>query len=158
MHGRGLLGTGSINQNGYAGSIAPSSKELRKTILFITHDLDEALKIADHLYFKRRCDRSARRSSGVIVEPRDPYVAAFVRDINRARVLRVRTLMEPLQDHSHLFVAGEIQQEETLESMISMAAGDASKSFLVKKDEDTVGIVKMERVIQALVAPKGAES
>ena len=94
---------------------------------------------------------------GVIVEPRDPYVAAFVRDINRARVLRVRTLMEPLQDHSHLFVAGEIQQEETLESMISMAAGDASKSFLVKKDEDTVGIVKMERVIQALVAPKGAE-
>ena len=39
-----------------------------------------------------------------------------------------------------------------------MAAGDASKSFLVKKDEDTVGIVKMERVIQALVAPKGAES
>ena len=134
-------------------------KELRKTILFITHDLDEALKIADHLVIlKEGVIVQQGDPQGVIVEPRDPYVAAFVRDINRARVLRVRTLMEPIQDHSHLFVAGEIQQEETLESMISMAAGDASKSFLVKKDEDTVGIVKMERVIQALVAPKGAES
>ena len=42
--------------------------------------------------------------------------------------------------------------------MISMAAGDASKSLLVKKDGDTVGIVKMNKVIQALVAPEEPES
>jgi glycine betaine/proline transport system ATP-binding protein len=130
-------------------------KELRKTILFITHDLDEAVKIADHLVIlKEGAIVQQGDPQEVIVDPCDPYVATFVRDINRARVLRVRTVMEPLQDHSPLFVAGEIQQEETLESMISLAAGDASKSFLVKKDEDTVGIVKMKKVIQALVAPK----
>ena len=131
-------------------------KELRKTIIFITHDLDEALKIADHLVIlKEGVIVQQGDPQRVIVEPRDPYVVDFVRDINRARVLRVRTLMEPLQDHTHLFVAGEIQQEETLESMISMAAGDASKSFLVKKDGDTVGIVKMKGYSGSSSAERG---
>ena len=134
-------------------------KELRKTILFITHDLDEALKIADHLVIlKDGMIIQQGDPQRVIVEPRDPYVADFVRDINRARVLRVRTVMEPLRDYSHLFIAGEIQQEDTLESIISKAAGDVSKVYLVKRDGDTVGIVRMKTVVQALVPTEEAES
>jgi len=133
-------------------------KELRKTIFFITHDLDEALKIADHLVIlKDGAIVQQGDPQRVIVEPRSPYVADFVRAINRARVLRVRTVMEPLRAYSHLFIAGEIDQEDTLESMISMAAGDVSKVYLVKRDGDTVGIVRMKTVVQALVQVKEAE-
>ena len=134
-------------------------KELRKTIFFITHDLDEALKIADHLVIlKDGAIVQQGDPQRVIVEPRSPYVADFVRAINRARVLRVRTVMEPLRAYSHLFIAGEIDQEDTLESMISMAAGDVSKVYLVKRDGDTVGIVRMKTVVQALVPTKEAEA
>lgn len=133
-------------------------KELRKTIFFITHDLDEALKIADHLVIlKDGAIVQQGDPQRVIVEPRSPYVADFVRAINRARVLRVRTVMEPLRAYSHLFIAGEIDQEDTLESMISMAAGDVSKVYLVKRGGDTVGIVRMKTVVQALVPVKEAE-
>ena len=65
-------------------------KELHKTIVFITHDLDEALKIADHLVI---LNDGAVVQQGepqqILMNPADPYIEDFVSDINRARVLRV---------------------------------------------------------------------
>ncbi|MGY9002589.1 MAG: hypothetical protein ACKVIF_05300 [Rhodospirillales bacterium] len=63
------------------------------------YEAAEALKIADHLVIlKDGMIIQQGDPQRVIVEPRDPYVTDFVRDINRARVLRVRTVMEPLRD------------------------------------------------------------
>ena len=62
------------------------------------------------------------------------------------------------KDASPLLAAGEVEQEETLESMLSRAEGDVSKAYLVKRDGNTVGIVKMKTLVQALVAAKGPEA
>ncbi|MEC8530932.1 MAG: ATP-binding cassette domain-containing protein [Pseudomonadota bacterium] len=133
-------------------------KGLRKTIVFITHDLDEALKLADHLVILK--DGKIVQQGDpqrVLIEPEDHYVFDFVSDTNRARVLRVRTIMEPISSTSHMFIEGEIDQEETLETMIKLSGGDISKNYLVKNGVDSVGIAKMERLLEALVPVKKNE-
>ena len=133
-------------------------KGLRKTIVFITHDLDEALKLADHLVILN--DGKIVQQGDpqrVLIEPEDRYVFDFVSDINRARVLRVRTIMEPISSSSHMFTEGEIDQEETLETMIKLSGGEISKNYLVKNGVDSVGIAKMERLLEALVPVKKNE-
>ena len=133
-------------------------KGLRKTIVFITHDLDEALKLADYLVILK--DGKIVQQGDpqrVLIEPEDRYVFDFVSDTNRARVLRVRTIMEPISSSSHMFIEGEIDQEETLETMIKLSGGDISKNYLVKNGVDSVGIAKMERLLEALVPVKKNE-
>ncbi|TIT70214.1 MAG: ATP-binding cassette domain-containing protein, partial [Mesorhizobium sp.] len=64
-------------------------EELSKTIVFITHDLDEALKIADYLVIlKDGVVVQQGEPQSIILNPADAYIEKFVNDINRARVLR----------------------------------------------------------------------
>jgi glycine betaine/proline transport system ATP-binding protein len=127
-------------------------KELRKTIVFITHDLDEALKIADHLVILKD-GRVIQQDEPqkILLEPNDPYVVDFISDINRARVLRVRTVMESAGTIDDVNIAGEINQEENLESVIAMAQGDTRKTYRVKDGNREVGILRMEALIKSLV-------
>ncbi|GAB5375603.1 MAG: glycine betaine/L-proline ABC transporter ATP-binding protein [Acuticoccus sp.] len=70
--------------------------ELGKTIVFITHDLDEALRIGDHIAILKDGRLSqVGTPPEILLNPADDYVAEFVRDVNRARVLTVDTVMKP---------------------------------------------------------------
>lgn len=60
-------------------------KDLQKTVLFITHDLDEALRIGDRIAILKDGEISQVGTPDEILEnPADDYVAAFVRDVRRA--------------------------------------------------------------------------
>ncbi|RAI03310.1 glycine betaine/L-proline ABC transporter ATP-binding protein [Acuticoccus sediminis] len=70
--------------------------ELGKTIVFITHDLDEALRIGDHIAILKDGRLSqVGTPPEILLRPADDYVTDFVRDVNRARVLTVETVMKP---------------------------------------------------------------
>jgi glycine betaine/proline transport system ATP-binding protein len=70
--------------------------ELHKTIVFITHDLDEALKLGDKIAILKDGRLSqVGNPKDILLNPADDYVAAFVRDVNRARVLTVDVVMRP---------------------------------------------------------------
>ena len=68
--------------------------EIKKTILFITHDLDEALRLGDHIGILNH-GRLVQVGSpiDIIMKPADDYVAAFVKDVNRARVIKAKIIM-----------------------------------------------------------------
>ena len=84
-------------------------EELQKTIVFITHDLDEALKLADHLVILKDGEVVQQGDpQEILLNPGDPYIVDFISDINRARVLRVRSVMERTQTPPET-AAGEIQ-------------------------------------------------
>ena len=70
--------------------------ELKKTILFITHDLDEALRLGDHIGILNH-GRLVQIGSpiDIIMKPADDYVAAFVKDVNRAKVIKAKIIMIP---------------------------------------------------------------
>ncbi|MEE2698784.1 MAG: glycine betaine/L-proline ABC transporter ATP-binding protein [Pseudomonadota bacterium] len=70
--------------------------KLQKTIIFITHDLDEALRLGDRIAILKDGELSqVGRPEEILLEPADDYVEAFVRDVNRARVLSVDVVMQP---------------------------------------------------------------
>ena len=132
--------------------------ELHKTIVFITHDLDEALKLADHLVIlKDGFIVQQGEPQHILLNPNDPYIEDFVSDINRARVLRVRSIMTPIEDSVPTDAHGEVDYNDTLESMIAHSGGDTSHSYIVVKDGAPVGVLDMSNLVKALV-PRAASS
>ena len=135
-------------------------KELHKTIVFISHDLDEALKLADHLVIlKDGLVVQQDEPQHILLNPNDPYIEDFVSDINRARVLRVRSIMTPLDDGKVPKDAhGEVEVSDTLESMITRSGGDTSHAYVVKDGEKTVGTLDMTELVRALVPRVASEA
>ena len=104
--------------------------ELHKTIIFITHDLDEALKIGDRIAILR--DGSMIQDSGpqnIIMNPEDDYVSDFIKDINRARVIQAKSIMSPTNTKSSGPV---ISDKMVLEDILQIMSDAPSKPVTVK--------------------------
>ncbi len=68
--------------------------DLKKTILFITHDLDESLRLGDHIGILNAGKLvQVGTPIDIIMNPADEYVAAFVKDVNRAKVIKAKIIM-----------------------------------------------------------------
>ena len=130
-------------------------KELQKTIIFITHDLDEALKLADHLVIlKDGAVVQQGEPQGILLNPCDPYIEDFVSDINRARVLRVRSVMSSVSDAD---ITGEVDADKSLEDLITLSDGDTNHIYRVTDNGETVGQIDMKDLVRALV-PRASSS
>lgn len=71
-------------------------EKLHKTIVFITHDLDEALRLGDRIAILKDGELVQQGTpDDILLNPADDYVEAFVKDVNRARALTVETVMNP---------------------------------------------------------------
>lgn len=71
-------------------------EKLHKTIVFITHDLDEALRLGDRIAILKDGELVQQGTPDeILLHPADDYVEAFVKDVNRARALTVETVMNP---------------------------------------------------------------
>ncbi|MCU4652649.1 betaine/proline/choline family ABC transporter ATP-binding protein [Roseibacterium sp. SDUM158016] len=124
-------------------------RELHKTIVFITHDLDEALKLADHLVILN--DGAVVQQGDpqhILLNPADPYIEDFVSDINRARVLRVRSIATPVQAARF---DGEVEADANLESLIATSDGDTARIYRVRDNGEIIGQVDMKDLVKALV-------
>ncbi|PXX93418.1 glycine/betaine ABC transporter [Marinobacter vulgaris] len=131
--------------------------ELQKTVVFITHDLDESLKLADHLVILKEGHIVQQgEPQEILMNPNDSYITDFISDINRARVLRVRSIMEKTKAAPEE-CAGDISERDNLESVIARSNGDTSLTYRVVRKGNQVGILKMEELVKALVPLDASE-
>lgn len=125
--------------------------ELQKTIVFITHDLDEALELADSIAILR--DGVIVQSGDpqeILTRPADDYVAAFTRDVNRARSVRIRSIMEPVEGAIEgPFIYSEATIEEALPAL---AAAPGGRCGVEDADGALIGAARLHTAIAALGA------
>ncbi|OKH89723.1 glycine betaine/L-proline ABC transporter ATP-binding protein [Thalassospira sp. TSL5-1] len=130
--------------------------ELHKTIVFITHDLDEALKLGDRIaILKDGALIQVGRPEEIVMKPADDYVRAFTRDINRSRVLRAKTLMMPIDDNTPQAESGnwpEIAADMRLEDILPIAIACPAGMNVVNHKQQRIGTLSKDQVIAALAA------
>jgi glycine betaine/proline transport system ATP-binding protein len=82
-------------RSGMQDQLIELQKSLGKTILFITHDFDEALKIGDRIaVLKDGAVQQEGKPEEIVLRPANEHIEEFVRDVNKARAIHVRTIME----------------------------------------------------------------
>ena len=129
--------------------------KLKKTIVFITHDLDESLKLGDHIGILNG-GRLVQigRPEDIIMNPADDYVKAFVKDVNRSKVLRAKTVMTKVDEFdakninpSNIY---SIEENVVIEDIIPKVLKDRSTINVVDNQGDTMGYITANELSDAL--------
>jgi glycine betaine/proline transport system ATP-binding protein len=124
-------------------------RDVQKTMIFITHDLMEALKLGDRIaIMKDGHFVQVGTPEDVVARPADDYVADFTRDVPRAHVLTARSIMRPTNGAS---ADGPVVAPTTLvQDLIPMVAGGDRVIRVVDGDE-LLGVVDRAAVMGALI-------
>ncbi len=123
--------------------------EVGKTMVFITHDLAEALKLGDHVVIMRAgAIVQAGSPEELVAAPADDYVADFVRDVPKSHVLTLRWIMRaPRPDDP---VDGpELPPDTVIRSAIHAAVG-SDRPIRVVEDERLLGVVDRVQILSAV--------
>ena len=127
-------------------------KEIRKTIVFITHDLDEALRLGDRIAILRDGEIIQQGTSqDIVLRPADAYIESFVREVNRGRVIRADGAMValPQSDTPSAVVAADATLEDAARLMVERGT---NRLTVVDHSERPLGMLSMEAVLSAMTA------
>ena len=129
--------------------------KLKKTIVFITHDLDESLKLGDHIGILNGGRLvQVGRPEDIILNPADDYVKAFVKDVNRSKVLRARTIMTKIDkfDKSSINPSSiyKYDGDTVLEELVPKVLKDRCTIEVIDKSETTIGYISADELSEAL--------
>ncbi len=125
-------------------------RDLKKTMIFITHDLAEALKLGDRIaIMKDGRFVQVGTPEEVVAQPADDYVADFTRDVPRAHVLTARAIMR-----TAVGVEGRegatVAPATVVQELLPMVAAD-DRTIGVVEGDDLLGVVDRGAIIDALV-------
>ncbi|MFQ5772972.1 MAG: glycine betaine/L-proline ABC transporter ATP-binding protein [Kiloniellaceae bacterium] len=132
---------------------------LHKTIVFITHDFDEAIRLADRIAIMQDGEIiQVGTPEDLVIKPATDYVAEFTRDVARAKVLTARSVMTaPNRRLANGLgdVAGQVPADARIEALASRVV-NAGKPFAVLDEHGhAVGLLTREAVLDVLVGPSG---
>ena len=132
-------------------------QELKKTVVFITHDLDEALRLGDHIAILKDGEMVQQGDGqSIILSPANEYVSDFVRDVNRGRVLQATTVMEPVMTAPESM---SVLETDTLETIArDMTDANETSAHVVDEDGKQVGSIGIETLVAAMVTPAAQDS
>src|SRR3954449_8150142 len=123
--------------------------ETGKTMVFITHDLPEALRLGDRIAIMRNGQIvQLGTPEDLVGSPADDYVSNFVRDIPRSHVLTLRWIMRPFEDGDDLG-GPRVPVTTTVSEVVPMLAG-REHPILAMSGDEIVGVVDREAVLRAI--------
>ena len=126
-------------------------KELGKTVVFITHDLDEALRLGDGIVILR--DGSIVQqgnSQDILLRPADDYIERFVKDVNRGRYIKVDGVMTPATG-SESGTTPRLLSGTTLEVAVKeLSHAGASEAVITDANGKPLGVATLQSIMDAL--------
>lgn len=132
--------------------------ELKKTIVFITHDLDEALRLGDQIAILRDgAIIQTGDSQDILLNPADDYIRRFVKDVNRGRFIKVDSIMaQPSVDTDRRGM--QIGLGTTLEEAArEMSHSSSDAAVVVDASGKPEGLITLRQITTALSDTKGEQ-
>jgi len=123
---------------------------LHKTIIFITHDFDEAIKLADRIaIMKDGLIIQVGTPEQLVINPATNYVKEFTNDILRSKVLTASSIMEKISNKTNNYI--KINEKSVVESFAADLIDNNKNALVVNDENKEVGIITKEKVIDILI-------
>ena len=133
------------------------SKQMKKTTVFITHDLDEAVRVGHRIAIMR--DGAVVQigtPEEIVVNPADEYVADFVKGISRLKVVQAKTIMKSIKDYESKFGSLDndneiVNENEVLSKLIETSITKDKPIVVTDKNNQKIGVISQSDLLKAVV-------
>ncbi len=131
---------------------------LKKTIMFITHDFDEALKLADRIaIMKDGIIEQLDVPANIVLNPATEYVRKFTQEVPREKVLKIKSVMDP-EDSSLELSELNVSKDAIIEEVAEKILSQDKPVPVIDSNKKTVGIVKPSKIIHTVFGARKEDS
>ena len=131
---------------------------LKKTIMFVTHDFDEALRLADRIaIMKDGIIEQLDTPANIVLNPATEYVRKFTQEVPREKVLKIESVMEPVGDNKNLSDL-KVSKDVIIETVAEKILAQEKPVSVIDFDNKVVGVVKPSKVIHTVFGGKKEKS
>ena len=133
------------------------SKQMKKTTVFITHDLDEAVRVGHRIAIMRDgMVIQIGTPEEIVVNPADEYVADFVKGISRLKVVQAKTIMQSIKDYENKFGPLDdnselVNENEVLSKLIQTSISKDKPIVVLNKNDQKIGVISQSDLLKAVV-------
>ena len=133
------------------------SKQMKKTTVFITHDLDEAVRVGHRIAIMRDgMVVQIGTPEEIVVNPADEYVADFVKGISRLKVVRAKTIMQSIKDYENKFEPlGDdnetVNENDVLSKLIETSISKDKPIIVTNKNNQKIGVISQSDLLKAVI-------
>ena len=132
---------------------------LKKTIVFITHDFDEAIRLADRIaIMKDGAVIQIGTPEDLIINPATEYVAEFTRDVSRAKVFSARMVMRPLASNEKDTLRELQRHDAKVQEFADQAVHSEDPIGVIDDTGSVIGVIDRQSVLNVLVGREPAGS
>ena len=133
------------------------SKKMKKTTVFITHDLDEAVRVGHRIAIMRDgMVVQIGTPEEIVVNPADEYVADFVKGISRLKVVQAKTIMKSINEYENKFGKLDnnnelVNENEVLSKLIEISVTKDKPIIVTNKNNEKIGFISQSDLLKAVV-------
>jgi len=123
---------------------------LNKTILFVTHDFDEALRLADRIaIMKEGVIEQLDTPANIVLNPATDYIKKFTQDVPREKVLKIEDVMS--KNNTELKSSINISKDDLIEKVAEKILGcDSAVNVVDPKNNNVVGSIDAQKIIKVI--------
>ena len=133
------------------------SKQMKKTTVFITHDLDEAVRVGHRIAIMR--DGKVIQigtPEEIVVSPADEYVADFVKGISRLKVVQAKTIMQSIETYESVNGklnenSNSVGENELLSKLIELSKSSEGPLLVKDNNQNNVGVLTQSDLLRAVI-------
>jgi len=139
------------------------SKQMKKTTVFITHDLDEAVRVGHRIAIMR--DGKVIQigtPEEIVMKPADSYVADFVKGISRLKIIQAKSIMQPVEKFEKEFGSitknlESVHENDLLNKLIEKSSIKDEPILVINSEKKNIGVITQADLLKAVVEGSDGE-